>query len=292
VFEIHDLWPLSPVELGGMSKWHPFIVAMQLAENFGYSRADWVVSMLPNAEPHMRDHGLRPGKFVYIPNGINIAEWNAIPQSLPSTHDWVIGSLKHSKRFLVCYAGAHGVANALDTVIDAAEVLRNAPVTFLLVGEGTEKGRLQRLAKHREMSNVVFLPPVPKRSIPLLLSRMDVLLISLQRCAVFRFGVSPNKLMDYMMAGKPVIQAIDAGNDLVNESGCGISVLPEDPAALASAVRKMLNLSPAETMQMGRSGQAYVRSRHAYSELAAQFLTSVAAIRPLTSEPSDIVPVR
>jgi glycosyltransferase involved in cell wall biosynthesis len=121
----------------------------------------------------------------------------------------------------------------------------------------------------------VFLPPVSKPSIPALLASMDVCYIGLARKPVFRFGVSPNKLIDYMMAARPVIHAIEAGNDLVAESGCGISISPEDPAALAQAVRRLMACTPAEREAMGQRGRNYVMLHHDYRVLARRFLEAM-----------------
>jgi glycosyltransferase involved in cell wall biosynthesis len=275
VFEVHDLWPLSPIELGGMSRAHPFIVLMQWAENFAYQHADRVVSMLPKAEVHMCAHGLKPGKFAYIPNGIDTSSWNSEPEELADPHRAVFDKAKAKGSFLVGYAGAHGVANALDSVVQAANLLGDEAVTFVLVGQGPEKERLRSVASNLGLQNVEFLPPVAKSALPALLAKMDVALISLKRCALFRFGVSPNKLIDYMMASKPIIQAIDAGNDMVGETGCGITVMPEEPSAIAQAVRELMALSGSELLTMGERGRQYVLARHDYRALAVEFLASV-----------------
>ncbi len=272
VFEVHDLWPLSPMELGGMSRFHPFIMLLQRAENFAYRHADAVVSMLPNAEPHMRSHGLAPGKFSYIPNGIDVTEWAGDNSEIPREHQQIMEGIRQKGHSIVMYAGSHGVANALDSFVRAAELLRDQRVTFLLVGQGPEKAALERLVHESGLTNVRFLPPVPKRSIPAILRSADLLFLGLQRCSLFRFGISPNKLMDYMMAGKPIIQAIDAGNDMVVESGCGTSVSPETPNEIAAAVLRLLSLSDTERIEMGSRGSSYVSSKHAYPVLAQQFL--------------------
>jgi glycosyltransferase involved in cell wall biosynthesis len=275
VFEVHDLWPLSPVELGGMSPAHPFIAAMQWAESFAYRHADCVVSMLPKAESHMRAHGLAKGKFIYIPNGIDAESWRVNPADLEVSHRAVLDKARANGRLLVCYAGAHGIANALDPVVQAAHVLRDAPVTFILVGQGPEKERLRRLALNLALHNVEFLPPVAKDAVPALLAYMDLLLISWQRSPIYRFGIGPNKLIDYMMAAKPIIQASDAGNDLVAESACGLTVRPEDPEDIADAVRTLMALSQAERSEMAERGRRYVLAKHDYRVLASQFLTSI-----------------
>ncbi len=270
IYEVHDLWPLSPMELGNMSRWHPFIMVMQKAENDAYRSADRVVSMLPKAEPHMRAHGMAPEKFAYIPNGIDLQEWEGETQALPETHREALATLKAQGRFLVGYAGAHGVANALQHVVDAGALLRETPATLVLVGQGPTKDDLQ--ARAQRLDNVVFLPPVPKGAVPALLEAMDALYIGLGRAPLFRFGISPNKLMDYMAAGRPVISAIEAGNDPVGESGCGVSVPAEDAGAIASAVRRMMALDPAERDAMGARGRDFVRAHHDYRVLAQRFL--------------------
>jgi glycosyltransferase involved in cell wall biosynthesis len=271
IFEVHDLWPLSPIELGGMSRYHPFIIVMQTAENYAYRYADKVISMLPNAEGHMRDHGMAPGKFIHIPNGIDVAEWEGERTPLPVVHAEVLTRLKREGRFVVGYAGAHGLANALGTVVDAASLISDQQVDFVLVGQGPEKETLMKRAAQLGLSNIHLLPSISKEAIPSLLNAMDVLYIGLQRQPLFRFGVSPNKLIDYMMAGVPVIQAIDAGNDLVKESGCGITIAPEDPQALVEAVKEMMNKTTQERESIGTKGRAYVLAHHTYRTLAARF---------------------
>lgn len=277
VFEVHDLWPLSPMELGKMSRWHPFIVVMQLAENFAYHTAQKVVSMLPKAVSHMVSHGMETHKFVHIPNGIDLSDWNEseLERKLPPEHQTTIQQAKEANKFIVMYAGAHGLANALDTLIDAALILKDQPVQIIMIGQGSEKENLQQKVWDNSLNNTVFLPPVSKKNIPALLAQADALYIGLQKVSLFRFGISPNKLMDYMMAAKPIIQAIEAGNDLVAESGSGISISPENPQELAGAILEMLHKSPAEREQMGQNGRNYVINNHDYKILAQKFIEAV-----------------
>lgn len=267
IYEIHDLWPLSPIELGGYSRLHPAIMLTQLSENKAYRWADAVVSLLPAAEPYMRSHGLAGGKFHFVPNGIAVEEWNEDSSKLPrgigrTLDEWADG------RFLVCYAGAHGLANSLDSFVIAAAEVPDAG--FVLVGQGPEKERLKLAAMG--LANVRFLDAVPKEAIPALLARMDALYIGLQRQSLFRFGISPNKLMDYLMAAKPVICAIEAGNDMVGEAGCGYTIMPESPSEIAGTVRRLMALDPVERKIMGDNGRRYVLERHDYRVLAADFL--------------------
>jgi glycosyltransferase involved in cell wall biosynthesis len=275
IFEVHDLWPLSPIELGGMSPRHPFIRMLQWAEDYAYRTADRVVSMLPKASGHMQSRGMAAHKFAYIPNGIEIADWGAAAAVPPEPHRHVLNRLRGEGYFVVAYAGAHGIANALNTLIEAARLISDQRVAVLLIGQGPEKEALRRLATAYGISNVHFLPSVAREHIPALLAAMDALYIGLQRTSLFRFGISPNKLMDYMMAAKPVIQAIDAGNDMVADSGCGISLAPEDPRALADAIAQLAGLPAAERAAMGQRGREHVRRHHDYRVLAARFLDAL-----------------
>lgn len=276
IYEVHDLWPLSLIELGGMSPRNPFVRLMQIAEDYAYQHADYVVSLLPNALPHMQAHGLSPEKFVYIPNGIDTTDWFEKNTPLPFEHQLAILSARREARLLIGYAGAHGLANALDTIIDAAHLVRNEPVSFILVGQGPEKVRLEKRCIKEGLRNVVFLPSVARAVVPSFLEAMDVLYIGLKSEPLFRYGVSPNKLIDYMMAGKPILYAIAAGNDPVMEAGCGFSIIPENPEAFAQAVCQILATSKKELDAMGTRGNEYCRKHHDYSNLAQRFLSSIA----------------
>lgn len=271
VYEVHDLWPLSPMELGGMSKYHPFIMVMQKAEDYAYHHVDRVVSLLPKAELHMLERGLPVGKFQCVPNGIAVEEWY-MQQAVAQGQRTALQKLRKNGVFMVLYAGAHGIANALKYLILAAELLKNQKIGIVLLGNGQEKSNLQQLVAERHIQNVSFLPAVGKNCVPDLLNFADVLYIGLQRQPLFRFGVSPNKMFDYMMAEKPIISAIDAGNDLVAEAGCGISIPAGDSEAIAEAICQMRALTADERAAMGKKGKAFVLAHHDYKVLAARFL--------------------
>jgi glycosyltransferase involved in cell wall biosynthesis len=272
IFEVHDLWPLSPIELGGFPRWHPFIVMMQIAENFACRHADRVVSILPNTGQHLADHGMAADKFTHSPNGMDIEEWDGTTGNLQEPHGELLRKLRASGRFIVGYAGGHSVSNALDMFIEGAKIMEDRPVDFVLVGQGPQKKMLERKAESLGIRNVYFLSPVRKEEVPSLLAGMDALFIGWKRTPLYRFGVSPNKLMDYMMAGKPVIHAIEAGNDMVADSGCGLTVPPENPQAIANAVEQLMVMPVEEREAMGARGRDYVLANHDYRFLARRFL--------------------
>ncbi len=271
IYEVHDLWPLSPMELGGYSKWHPFILLMQYAENFAYKKSDKVVSLLPVTKEHMIAHGLKENKWFCVPNGINTEDWKNY-EKIPDEISGKIRVVKAKYSRIVAYTGTYGLANALDSFIDAAKRTADISVAWVLFGKGPLKQHLQDRIMAESIDNVFIFDNVPKKSIPDLLSYFDYLFLGLQNQPLFRFGISPNKLMDYMMSGKPVIQAIHAGNDMVKESGCGISVEPENPDAIADAVRQMVKMTDEELQALGAKGRDYILKHHSNTILADNFL--------------------
>ena len=271
IYEIHDLWPLSPIEIGGYSKFHPFIVLMQTAENYCYKHSDFVVSILPKTLEHCIEHGLSHEKWHYVPNGIKLEDM--LHQiDIPDEQSQIIEQIKNNFDYVVGYTGSIGLANALDSFVAAAQKLSQKNCALVIVGKGPEKDNLIKLVHENQSKNVFFIDAIPKDSIFNMLAQFDFLYLGLKKQNLFRFGISPNKLFDYMYSGKPIIQAIDAGNDLVTESKCGISVEPENPEAIAEAVSKLISLSKEELQQMGQNGKDYVLKHHEYTIIAEKFL--------------------
>lgn len=271
IYEVHDLWPLSVKELGGYSKWHPFIMLLQHAENYAYKRVDAVVSMLPNTKEHMKSHGLDLCKWNCIPNGIALDEWNS-PTSIPSEHETLINELKSKNAFLVGYVGSHGISNSLHTLLEAVSRMIKPDIHFVMIGKGAEKEKLMSYAKENNLVNIHFKENVPKSCIPNLLSKFDALFIGWHKNPLYRFGISPNKLMDYMMSGKPIIHSVEAANDLVRDAQCGISVPPENPDAIADAINKLYSMSGTERLLIGEKGKEHVVANLTYAKLAKEFI--------------------
>lgn len=278
VFEVHDLWPLSPIELSGMSPWHPFALLCGAAEKAGYRDADLVVSMLPKVEAYMVSRGLDARKLVIVPNGISPDDWAAPPAPLRADVAAAVAAHRAAGRTVLGYAGSMGLPNALDHVLDAARDWATMPVALVMVGDGHERERLvRRIASEHLADRVQWLPPIAKAEVPSFLAAIDIALIAWQRVPIYRFGIAPNKLMDYMMAARPVLHAVEAGNDPVAEAGCGVTVAPESAQALNDGLRRLLALPPDTRDAMGRRGRDHVLARHTYPVLARRFLDAVAA---------------
>jgi glycosyltransferase involved in cell wall biosynthesis len=240
---------------------------MQAIENYAYRVSDRVVSLLPSALEHMSSHGLAAEKFAYVPNGVDIGLFeNAEPLNEETAANFPTG------KFVVGYAGSIGPANALDPFVDAADMLRDREdLHFVLVGMGRDRERLQGRVRELALSNVTFIDPVPGSQVPTLLERCDALYVGLQSTPLYHFGVSPNKLFEYMYSGKPVISAIAADRDIVADAGCGLSITPDDARAAADAVLKLVATPEAERRAMGVRGRAYIAEHHSYEALASRY---------------------
>ncbi len=264
LYEVRDIWPLTLIEIGGFSQNHPFIKLMEWFEKFAYKKADKVISVLPLAWKHMEKQGMDRNKFVYIPNGVDPEDYN-INEPLPKEIEEKIPKDK----FIVVYTGTIGKANALEYLIEAACKLKDyKDIVFLIVGKGMGENNLKSKVKDLELDNVIFLPPVKKTQVHSVLKLIDVCYIGLRNEKIFEFGVSPNKLFDYMYAGKPILYAINSGNRPVEEANCGASVDAENPDAIANGILKLYNLSQEERSKLGENGKNYVLKYHTYKYIA------------------------
>jgi glycosyltransferase involved in cell wall biosynthesis len=258
-----------------MSRLHPYVQLIQWAEDYTYKNMDKIVCTLPLAEPHMKAHGLQAGKFIYIPNGIAVDDWSEEPGELPQEYQELFLKLKNEKRFIVGYMGSHGPSNALDILVEAAERLQNTAVDIVLVGQGSEKEKLIEQARSRNLTNIHFLPSIARKYVRSILALVDACYIGWNPHPIYQFGISPNKLLDYMMGGKPVIHVVPVGNDLVAESGCGISIRALNADLIADAIKQMMAMSPQERELLGENGRKFVRDHHDYKALAQSYLKAV-----------------
>jgi glycosyltransferase involved in cell wall biosynthesis len=274
VYEVHDLWPLSPMEIGGHSKRHPFIMIIQHAENYAYRHCDKIVSLLPNALEHMVRHGLESHKFIYIPNGFDSSEWENCDKLSLSYIEFIQG-LHENGFYILGYTGGHAKSNALDYLLDAMKLITNKKVVCIFIGKGQEKNRLKGRVEKESISNVYLLDPVSKKEIPSLLGMMDGLYIGWEKNPLYRFGISPNKLIDYMMVGKPIIHSVNAANDWVREANCGISIEAEDSIAIAEAIDRLFTWDSQKRNLVGMRGKEFVEKKLSYSILAQKFIDSM-----------------
>ena len=214
-------------------------------------------------------------KLHIVPNGVTLDEWVGDAEALANELATQLDAIRASGRTVVGYAGSHGLPNALDVLLDAAALLKDEAFSFVLVGDGHEKQRLAQRVRDEGLTQVHLFAPIPKAQIPALLARFDIAYIGWQRVPIYRFGIAPNKLMDYMMAGRAVLHSVEAGNDPVAEAGCGLSVAPGDAAAVAQGLAQLAALPVAERHAMGQRGRDFVQAHHTYPVLAQRFLEAL-----------------
>ena len=268
IHEVHDMWPITPMEMAGMSKWHPFIMLMQHGEDSFCKNSDYVVSLLPCAKEYFISHGMDTYKFHSVSNGIVLEEWQSsveIPNSLQKTID----EMRENYKFILCFFGSHTQSYALTHIIDAVKLLSRNDVGLLFVGGGFYKKELIKYADG--IPNVKFHDSIPKVCIPQLVEAVDGLYVGALRNKMFRFGICMNKLFDSMMSGKPILYAVDAPNNYIQEFNCGITVEAEDVEALRNGLEKLVNMSDEQRELLGKNGKNAVLENFTYQKLAKKF---------------------
>lgn len=273
LFEVRDLWPAFAIAVGVLR--NPLLIRLSLwLERFLYRHADRVMVNSPGFIDHVSARGAR--RVELVPNG-------ADPEMFNPDDTGEAFRIRHALEgcFIALYAGAHGMSNDLGVVIDAAARLSSdASIHFLMVGDGKEKPALQARARSLGLSNITFLPSVPKNEMPEVFAASDACIAILKPLDLYK-TTYPNKVFDTMAAGRPVVLAIDGViREVVEAAGAGCFVPPGDPDAMAQAVRA-LAANPDKARAMGRAGRAAAQAqfdRAALSEQLAMLLESMVHI--------------
>lgn len=264
-FEVRDPWPLSLNLLLGLSKWHPFSLLLQLFQYIGHKYTDKTISLAINLEPYMKEHGLDEGKFLYVCNGIDKTQERASNSVL----DEKLTRLRDKYKRIIIYTGSHGVPNALEYVIDAFNSIDVSSIALVLVGDGKEK---ENLIKRNCNANCYFFPPVNKDEIQRVLSFADICIISWQDISMYKYGVSPNKVFDYMWAKKPIIQALNSPQNQVELANCGVNVKPGDSFEIKDAILDLSNRTDDELTHFGQKGYDFLMQNYEFKDLAKKIL--------------------
>jgi glycosyltransferase involved in cell wall biosynthesis len=267
IFEVRDIWPLVLVEEGGLRGWNPFVIVCGLVERFAYRAADEIVGTMPNLSARVEAvlGYSKPARCV--PMGIDPSTIDA-RTPLPVAY-----FANHIPRgaFIICHAGTIGVTNALDTFFECARIMKcDQGVCFLLVGDGYMKTHYQALAS--DLENVFFAPPIPKSMVQSLLSEVNVVYFAAHPSKVLQYGQSLNKVVDYMLSGKPVVASFSGYESMINESGCGTFVPAGDAIALAGEIRRLKMLPESERRAIGGRGRTWILRNRRYGDLAAKYL--------------------
>lgn len=270
VLEIRDLWPQVLVEMGHMQAASPIFRSLSRLESFLYDKADRIVVMAEGTRKYLAERGVDEEQIEFIPNAADPEDF--VPADSRETLRVRFGFT----RFTCVYTGAHGPANGLDLLLDAAYELQDENLDVVLVGSGPSKPSLEQRATNMGLTNVRFLDPIPKSQIPSLLGAADIGLHVLADVPLFRYGVSPNKVFDYLASGLPMVTNVPGEvGGLVEESGGGIGVQPD---GLATGIRTLLSASPMSLGRMSAAGTKFMkrhRSRNAMAERLQGLLDSI-----------------
>ncbi len=279
VFEVRDPWPEAAVQVGVLRN-RLLIALARAVEDFLYRRARRIVVNSPGYVPYLQRHRVPERKIAVAPNGVDLTLFDrdvaAARREFRRRHGL-------EAKFVALYAGAHGLSNDLDVLLQAAALLRGEKrIHFVLVGDGKEKPRLVAEARRMELDNVLFLPAVPKEEVPAVLASADCALALLKPIPLFA-TTYPNKVFDCMAARRPVVLGIGGViRELVERVGAGIAVPPGDPAAMAEAVRA-LAADPRAARRMGERGRACVEAefdRRTIARWVEQVLAEAAGLEP------------
>jgi glycosyltransferase involved in cell wall biosynthesis len=271
VFEIRDIWPESLVDVGAMSRLHPVYLYLRRIELRLYRNADHIITLLPGSNVYLNDHGIPSEKIIYLPNGIYTSLYPDM-QHIPER-----------KEFIATFFGAHGPANGLDTLVSAARLLQNDPngrhIYLQLIGEGTSKPSLIKMKESYGLHNLEFHDRMKKKELFIKSQESDAFIFHLKDMPVLkRYGISSNKLFDYLMCGRPVVFACNSYNDPVREANAGISIPPNDPESMANALIQLRDLDPKKRMEMGIRGREWVIANHDLSKLSIELANTLQRI--------------
>lgn len=235
VFELRDLWPASITAVGAMRR-SAVIRMLERVESFLYRHAAAIVSVTESFKHDLAARGIDPARIHVVINGVDLARYAPRTRDTDLVSEWGLEG-----KFVAGYLGTHGMAHALPKVLEAAErLLPRTDIAFVFAGSGAERAHVEQLVAERKLTNVRLIPRQPKERMPALWSLCDVTLVPLRNTPLFA-EVIPSKIFEAMGMGVPIVMSLPAGEAtrIVESTGAGVCVPPEDPAALATALAQL-----------------------------------------------------
>ena len=264
-FEVTDLWPETLIDFGRLSPDGRVARWMRSLERYLFRRAERIVMLWRHTDAYVESQGVSPSKILWVPHGVELARYEEL--------DHYEGGW--ARPFRIMFLGGFVASNSLDSILDAAAVLHNRgrdDVKFVMIGSGQERNALIKRAKELDLGNVDIRPAVPKREVGKVMGEADAFIYGLRDLPLYRFGISLNKLTDYLAAGRPIVFFGRSSYDPVRDAQAGFSVPPGDPEVLADAIERLVALTPEERMEMGERGRRYLLEHHNIPGLAARLL--------------------
>ena len=266
IFEVRDLWPELPKAMGMKN---PILLGgMWAIEGCAYRASSACVGLSPGIVQGIRHRSAKNHPIALIPNGCDLEIFKPQPKSTIKVEGIKEGD------FVAGFTGAHGKANGLDAIIEAARELKNRNIQnikFLLIGDGSEKARLQKIATQEQLDCIIFHPPISRLALAQITAQLDCGLMFLDNIPAFYYGTSPNKFFDYISAGIPVINNYPGWlAEMITQNQCGVAVPPNNTEALVNSLIELYN-NPARGKQMGQFSRRLAQTQFSRTLLATQF---------------------
>jgi len=253
IVEVRDLWPQTLIDMG-ISKWHPFVIFLGWLEKYLYKKADKIISNLPYAYDYIGKF-VKKEKFIWISNGVDLSNIKYMPKA-------------KNRKFVIGYTGAIGIANNLQILLEVAKKLKGKEnIYFRIVGEGAEKLKLQVFVKENNLLNVSIEDAVPKNKVTNILQNSDILYFNLKDSPVFNYGISSNKLFDYMASGRVIMFSTKAKNNPVEDANAGYSIAPDNIEVLEKTILEIYNLSQEKRDKIGQKIRKYAEDNYSIEVL-------------------------
>ncbi|WP_417291654.1 glycosyltransferase family 4 protein [Corallibacter sp.] len=265
ILEIRDIWPLSLIELGGFSSKNILIRFLAWVEKLGYKKADHIVSLLMNADVHIKNVlGHVPFKYTWISNGFQIED-----ESTYKPISKELAALIPKDGFIVGYAGSLGKANAMEYIIEGFNKIKNKNIHLLIVGSGDEMISLKKLSIS---NNISFLGRLPKNEILSFLNKCDLLYFSSKDLKIYSYGISANKTFDYMYAAKPILLSASTQNNVIQLAKCGKVIKPNDSDLIVEEILNFKEMSLEDRKTIGLKGKDYLLKYFTYDKLSDKYI--------------------
>lgn len=267
VFEIRDIWPLTLIEEGGYSPWNPLLRVLAWIEKKGYQKSDLIVGTMPNLGKHVREVTQKNIITECIPFGFDMKDYEQEWATQINSKDYGIPKDK----FVIGYAGSIGLSNGLDTFIRVIKRLQdNHNIHFVLLGKGDLLESYKDYLK--ACSNVQFIAKVERDEVRNILAQFDVAYFAALKSKVWDYGWSPNKLIDYMISGKPVLASYSGFRSMINEADSGLFVPAEDEESLLQGIEKLYSMPSEELEAMGKRGKEWLIQNRQWKTIAEKYL--------------------
>jgi glycosyltransferase involved in cell wall biosynthesis len=270
VFEIRDIWPLTMTEEGGFSKWHPLVLLIGFIEKFGYNKADLVVGTMPKLDLHVKNIIGKEKPFFCSPLGFDPDNYSVEELSSANPFQYLVSKDK----IIVGYAGSMGITNALESFIETIKQMNEFPnIHFLMVGSGDLKKSFENELAQYE--NVTFLPRIKQKEVKYFLQICDILYLSTKDSKVWDYGQSMNKVVECMLAAKPIIATYTGFPSMINEANCGDFVNSSSPEDLKNTILHYANMTHQERLKVGENGRKWIFENRTYNLLGKKYLEAI-----------------